>query len=223
MGGNPISDSRIMVTTRIENVARACSPATIGGHYIHHMQSLKFEDSRKLILSKAFGSTDADFPKELECVMSEILEKCAGLPLAIVSLASVLAGYRSSGSKHKWETICRSIGSQMDSKPTLEGMKHIVTLSYNHLPYMVKGCMMYLSIFPEDYEVNKDRLLCRWTAEGLIPEKRGLTLMEVAESYLDEMVNRSMIEVRFCPDEYWKAESCARHASGGHGVQGPGV
>ncbi|XP_066395807.1 disease resistance protein Pik-2-like [Miscanthus floridulus] len=139
--------------------------------------------------------------------MDNILKKCCGLPLAIVSIANVLAGYKSSGSKEKWETICRSIGSQMESNPTLEGMRHIVTLSYNHLPYELKSCMMYLSIFPEDYEINKDRLLGRWIAEGSVPEKRGLTLMEVAESY--ELVSRNMVEPRFGFDG--KVESCRVH------------
>jgi len=173
------------------------------------MQPLKLEDSKKLFISRAFGSEDAEFPQELEDVMDNILKKCCGLPLAIVSIANVLAGYKSSGSKEKWETICRSIGSQMESNPTLEGMRHIVTLSYNHLPYELKSCMLYLSIFPEDYEINKDRLLGRWIAEGLVPEKRGLTLMEVAESYLDELVSRNMVEPRFGFDG--KVESCRVH------------
>ncbi|GJN24686.1 hypothetical protein PR202_gb12441 [Eleusine coracana subsp. coracana] len=158
------------------------------------MLPLKPEDSKKLFLRRVFGSTDASYPKELEQVMDDILKKCGGLPLAIVSIASVLAGHKSSGSIDKWETICKSIGSQMESSPTLEGMRQIVTLSFNHLPHELKGCMMYLSIFPEDYAINKYRLLCRWIAEGLISEKRGLTPMEVAESFLDELLVRSMIE-----------------------------
>lgn len=42
--------------------------------------------------------------------------------------------------------------------------------------------------------VVKDRLLMRWIAEGLVAEKRGLTLVEVAESYFNELVSRSMID-----------------------------
>ncbi|TVU41708.1 hypothetical protein EJB05_15252, partial [Eragrostis curvula] len=107
---------------------------------------------------------------------------------------SVLASFKSPGQTDKWETICKSIGSQMESNPTLEGMRNIVMLSFNHLPHELKGCMMYFSIFPEDYAIKKGRLLERWIAEGLVSKKRGLTMREVAESYLDELLSRNMIE-----------------------------
>ncbi|TVU20992.1 hypothetical protein EJB05_30601, partial [Eragrostis curvula] len=189
-------NSRIIVTTRMETVAKACSSSSVGADFIYHMQPLRLEDSKRLLVSRVFGSAIATYPMELEEVMSSILKKCSGLPLAIVSIASVLAGYKSPGNIDKWETICKSIGSQMESNPTLEGMRQIVTLSFNYLPLELKGCMMFFSIFPEDYAIKKDRLLCRWIAEGLVSEKRGLTMMEVAESYLDELLSRSMIEDR---------------------------
>nr|CAB3452072.1 unnamed protein product [Digitaria exilis] len=186
---------RIIVTTRIEAVAEACSTfSTVSGRYIHHMEPLKLEDSKKLFLSKAFGKMDATYPKELKEEMDKILTKCSGIPLAIVSVANILAGYTS---KDKWERVCKSMGSEMVAHPSLEGMRHIVGLSYNHLPHELKRCMMYLSIFPEDYEIDKDRLVSRWIAEGLVPEKRGCTLTEVAETYLDELVSRNMVVRRF--------------------------
>jgi disease resistance protein RPM1 len=175
------------------------------------MKPLNMEDSKRLFLSRTFGFVSASYPKELEDVMGNVLKECGGLPLAIVSIASILAGYRSSGSKDKWESVHKSIGFQMESNPTLEGMRHIVTLSYNHLPHELKACMMYFSIFPEDYEIDKYRLLCRWIAEGLVQEKRGFTLMEVAESYLEDLVSRSMIEVRVGFSYYWRLESCRVH------------
>nr|CAB3452075.1 unnamed protein product [Digitaria exilis] len=185
---------RIIVTTRIEAVAEACSTASAREHCIHHMEPLKLHDSKKLFLSKAFGKMDATCPEELTDVMDNILKKCSGIPLAIVSVANILAGYTS---KDKWERVCKLMGSEMVAHPTLEGMRHIVALSYNHLPHELKRCMMYLSIFPEDYEIKKDRLVSRWIAEGLVPEKRGCTLTEVAETYLDELVSRNMVVRRF--------------------------
>ncbi|XP_037419325.1 disease resistance protein Pik-2-like [Triticum dicoccoides] len=180
-------DSRIMVTTRIDAVAVACSDASeICGDNIYHIEPLNPEDSKKLFLSRAFGSKDATCPTELEGEMNKILKKCGGLPLAIVSIGSLLASYKSPEHKDMWDRVCKSISYHMDTNPTLDGMRQILTLSYDHLPYHLKGCMMYLSIFPEDFLINKDRLVYRWIAEGLIEEKRGMTLLEVAEAYYDD-------------------------------------
>ncbi|TVU40019.1 hypothetical protein EJB05_13464, partial [Eragrostis curvula] len=206
-------DSRIIVTTRMETVANVCSAETDAGHFIHQMEALNLNDSKKLLLSRVFGSNNFSYPSDLEDIMDKILRKCGGLPLAIISIASVLASYRLSAGKDMWETIYKSIGYQMESNPTrtiagysggyswlfrtlnptLDGMRHIVSLSYDYLPHELKSCMMYLSIFPEDYVIRKDRLLHRWIAEGLIPEKRGLTMLEVAQSFFDELLRRNMI------------------------------
>ncbi|KAL6880635.1 hypothetical protein ACP4OV_012200 [Aristida adscensionis] len=189
------SNSRVMVTTRIEAVAKACSLGYVSKHGIHHMEHLKYEDSEKLFLSRVFGSMNNSIcPREFKVAMGNILKKCGGLPLAIISIASILAGYRSPGNEDTWHRVCKSIGSHMDNNPTLEGLRQIVTLSFNHLPHELKACMMYLSIFPEDYVIEKQRLVCRWIAEGLVHEKRGLTTKEVAESYLEELLSRNMIQ-----------------------------
>uniref|UniRef100_A0A8R7PLF0 Disease resistance protein winged helix domain-containing protein n=1 Tax=Triticum urartu TaxID=4572 RepID=A0A8R7PLF0_TRIUA len=129
--------------------------------------------------------------------------------MAIISIANLLASYKSPESKDMWERICKSIGSQMENLPTLEGMRKIVTLSYNHLHYYLKGCIMYLSIFPEDYIITKKRLLKRWIAEGLVAEIRGLTLMEAAEAYYNELLSRNMIAR--ADDPKWTVETCQVH------------
>ncbi|XP_047043946.1 disease resistance protein Pik-2-like [Lolium rigidum] len=203
--------STIIVTTRIDTVAKACSYAN--DDYIHHIMPLDDKNSKKLFLSRAFGSMNATCPKDLEYSMEKVLKKCGGLPLAIVSIASLFASYRSPESKHMWDTVLKSLGSQIDNHPTLEGMRQIITLSYDHLPHHLKSCMMYLSIFPEDYLIVKDRLLRRWISEGLVAEKRGLTQMEVAQGYFNELVSRSMID-RAADRVTWfdgREETCRVH------------
>ena len=84
-----------------------------------------------------------------------------------------------------------------------------------YLVYNFDNCAMKLcietglSIFPEGYEIEKYRLLCIWIAELLVMEKRGFTPMGVAESYLDELVSRNMIQILF--GYYWKLETCRVH------------
>ncbi|RLN04769.1 hypothetical protein C2845_PM13G07640 [Panicum miliaceum] len=54
------------------------------------------------------------------------------------------------------------------------------------------------SFFPEDCIINKDSLVRRWVAEGLIDEKHGrkeyYELCERAEGYFVDLVNRSFIQ-----------------------------
>ncbi|KAM3215218.1 hypothetical protein ACQJBY_067292 [Aegilops geniculata] len=182
--------SRIIVTTRITTVAKACSNKS---EYIYTVKQLEPEDSKKLFLSRAFGSMDATCPDSLKVAMIDILKKCGGLPLAIISMASLLRNYNSADGKDMWERVSKSIGSHMESQPSLDGMRQIVTLNYNHLSLDIRCCMMYFSIFPEDYVVNKNRLLHRWIAEGLVTEVRGLTLLQVAQAYYEELLSRNMI------------------------------
>ncbi|XBH81760.1 hypothetical protein VPH35_107263 [Triticum aestivum] len=160
------------------------------------MEPLEREAYEKLFVKRVFSSTKlGDCPTELKETMDIILKKCGGLPLAIVSIASLLPSSTSAESIDMWKQVSRSIGSHMESNRTLEGMRQLITLSYDYLPHYLKACMMYVSIFPEDYMIAKDRLLYRWIAESLVTEKRGLTLLEVAEEYFNELISRNMIQL----------------------------
>ncbi|XP_037448441.1 disease resistance protein RGA5-like [Triticum dicoccoides] len=204
------SGSRIIVTTRIETVAKAASV-----YFVHHMEPMKLEASKELFMNRVFGPMAYCLGGQ-EKYMDTILKKCGGMPLAIISIASLLTNYRSVEGITVWERVSRSIGSQMESHPTLERMRQVITLSYDYLPRHLKACMMYLSIFPEHYVIGKYRLLYRWIAEGLVTEKRGLTLLEVAQEYLNELINRNMIQLeKFVLEQYGstkvEVEGCRVH------------
>lgn len=118
--------SRIIVTTRIEAVAMA---ASVSEDYVHHMKPLEPEDSEKLFVKRVFVSTKkGTCPNELEKDMKTILKKCGRMQLAIVSIASLLASYRLAEGTAMWERVSRSIGSRMESHPTLEGMRQLITI-----------------------------------------------------------------------------------------------
>jgi disease resistance protein RPM1 len=94
----------------------------------------------------------------------------------------------------EWETFYSQISSELESNPNLEAMRRIVTLSYNYLPSHLKQCFLYLSIFPEDFEINRNRLVNRWIAEGFIKARTNMTIEDVGKSYFKELINRSMIQ-----------------------------
>lgn len=181
--------SRIIATTRIVDVAKSCCPSVVDRMY--EMRSLNDLQSRKLFLSRIFGSGN-QCPDMLKEVSDAILNKCGGLPLAIVTISSLLANRL--GTKEEWEKVKRAIGSGLEKNQSLEGMSRILSLSYNDLPLNLKTCLLYLSIFPEDYLIERKRLVRRWIAEGFISEERGLSQQEVAENYFYELINKSMVQ-----------------------------
>ncbi|KAL6847443.1 hypothetical protein ACP4OV_023296 [Aristida adscensionis] len=184
------NDSRVITTTRIESVARACANQS---GYVYKMKQLSHQDSRRLFFKRIFGP-EYVCPLYLEDVSTRILKKCGGLPLAIITISSLLAN-EPNKQKEWWEYVLNSLGSGLEVGPSLEGMRQILDLSYIHLPHYLKTCMLYLAIYPEDYTINRKDLTRQWVAEGFIGKAaHGADLETVAKSYFNDLINRSMMQ-----------------------------
>ena len=122
-----------------------------------------------------------------------IIKKCGGVPLAIITTSGLLVNKM--GNVKQWNEYCDSIGSGLGSNPDMENMRKILSLSYYDLPAPLKTCLLYLSVFPEDYAIVKDRLIWRWIAEDFVPPgEGGQSSLELGESYFNDLVNRSLIQ-----------------------------
>jgi hypothetical protein len=126
-------------------------------------------------------------------IADEILKKCDGLPLAIINIASLLA--TKVATQQEWERVLGSFSSAADEYHELELIKRVLLVSYRDLPHHLKICLLYLSIFPEDHIICRDRLIWRWIAEGFIVGQPGQNLEEVGERYFNELINRNMIQL----------------------------
>ncbi|KAK3159837.1 hypothetical protein QOZ80_1BG0051670 [Eleusine coracana subsp. coracana] len=188
-------NSRLIITTRKHKVSEtSCSS---DGDIIYKMKPLSDDDSLRLFHSRIFHRGDT-CPPELEQVSNDILKKCGGVPLAIITIASLLARPKHVEPKDKWLILLKSIGHGLKGCWRVDDMHKILSLSYYDLPSHMKPCLLYLSIFPEDYEIERDRLIWRWIAEGFIQQHENPSLFdnlfEIGESYFIELVNRSMIQ-----------------------------
>ncbi|KAJ4755512.1 Disease resistance protein (CC-NBS-LRR class) family [Rhynchospora pubera] len=78
-----------------------------------------------------------------------------------------------------------------------EGCERIntITASYEHLPLAKKLCFLYFAAFPEDKEIDAKSLLQIWVAERLVPDEVNRTLEETAECFLEDLVQRSLVQV----------------------------
>lgn len=178
--------SKIMLTTRSWEVAShadACS-------YHHELRPLTNDESFRLLCNKAFPGANG-IPSELETIAREIVEKCCGLPLAVVVVGGLLS--RKLKSSGEWARELRNIrGNLLEDQ---EKVARILALSYNDLPSPLKSCFLYLGLFPQGVNIQTKRLIRLWVAEGFLPQEGEETAEDVAQKYLKELIDRCMIQV----------------------------
>uniref|UniRef100_A0A0E0BU18 Uncharacterized protein n=1 Tax=Oryza glumipatula TaxID=40148 RepID=A0A0E0BU18_9ORYZ len=183
--------SRIIVTTRHESIAMHCSGNR--DEKCYRLHNLEEKDAEELFTNKVFKQ-----PKNLDGLDPElveeaklILKKCSGLPLAIVTIGGFLTSRPKTALE--WRKLNEHISAELETNPELGGIRTVLNISYDGLPYHLKSCFLYLSIFPEDHEINRKRLARRWTAEGY---SRGIwdkSPKEISDNYFFELLDRSMI------------------------------
>ncbi|KAL5981835.1 hypothetical protein ACLOJK_015901 [Asimina triloba] len=67
-----------------------------------------------------------------------------------------------------------------------------------------------LFMFPEDHLIKLKQLIRLWVAEGFVKERVGMTMEEVAEEYVKELIHRSMLLVANVND-YGRLKACRMH------------
>ncbi|KAL2465305.1 Disease resistance protein RPM1 [Abeliophyllum distichum] len=179
--------SRVIITTRLTDVASHASTGTVGNVYM--LKPLSQEESWTLFCRKTFRGSSC--PPHLMEISHKILKRCAGLPLAIMSISRVLA--MKSDRFDDWVMLNNSLGAELEGNDTLESLRMILLLSFNDLPYYLKSCFLYQGIYPEDRLIIRNSLIRQWIMEGFVIPKERRTVEEVAEGYLNELVNRNMI------------------------------
>ena len=184
--------SRIIVTTRNEAVAISCKDASCS--LVEKLQPWPQEMAWEFFCKKTFRhEVHRCCPEELEELSQEIVKKCQGLPLVLATVAGLLSTKEKN--VFEWRKMHDSLCFELETNPHLSNISKILSLSYNNLPHYLKSCFLYFSVFPEDRLIADVRLYRYWIAEGFVTEKRGKTLEQVAEEYLNELIQRNLVQV----------------------------
>ncbi|KAL7109876.1 hypothetical protein ACP275_06G202800 [Erythranthe tilingii] len=161
--------------------------------YVHEMKTLDPNKSWDLFTNKAFIDDGGKLPEDLEIIGREILKKCDGLPLAIALVGGLLRD--KNPSKRKWDNVLKDMNTHLGSSSILST---ILELSYRDLPPQLKSCFQYLGLFKERVPIRAEKLVQVWIAQGLVvelEEEEEETKEEIGRRYLDELINRNMVQV----------------------------
>jgi disease resistance protein RPM1 len=190
--------SKVIATTRNFDVAKEAGE-------VYKLKPLSYDDSMKLFYTRISGASGKCLHNQQDDFCNKILRKCAGIPLAIITMSSLLAGKP----ECEWYEVYNSIGSPPKDNREVEDTMTILSFSYYDLPPYLRTCLLYLSTYPEDYLIEKEPLIWKWIAEGFIDGKQGTRLFDLGERYFNNLINRSLIQV----EETWdgKVLGCRVH------------
>ncbi|KAK4837284.1 hypothetical protein QYF36_004189 [Acer negundo] len=130
----------------------------------------------------------------LESTLKEVVEQCAGLPLAIKIIGSTMRG---ENDVHVWKNALNKLKKQAGSA---EGMVDEVfprlKFSYDRLKNAkMKQCFLYCALYPEDFEISKEELIEYWIVEGLLDVMDTRQEMyEEGFSILERLENNCLLE-----------------------------
>ncbi|KAF7046411.1 hypothetical protein CFC21_055440 [Triticum aestivum] len=183
----PGVDSRVLVTTARQTIAIKSSSRD--GH-VYVMRTLADDHSRQLFYEEAslvYPPTIGD--KKLS---SEVIKRCDGLPLALVTTARLLHG---ESRPEQWADLGGNLGEHLENNKKLASMHGVLVRSYTGLSKQhIKTCLLYLGIYPSGRPIRRGSLIRRWSAEGFITAEHKRSAREVAVGNFNELVDWSIIQ-----------------------------
>ncbi|KAH0714399.1 hypothetical protein KY284_007304 [Solanum tuberosum] len=181
---NDNNKSRILLTTRLKCVARYASSPDFPPH---RKSFLSVDDSWNLFTEKLFKKDHC--PPLLKETGKHIVQQCQGLPLSVVVVAGLLG--KMDPTHDNWKKVEENLNSFFGT--VSERCQSILSLSYNYLPQYLRACFLYVGSFPEDIQIGVSQLIKLWIAEQFVKARGNKRLEVVAEEYLQELIDRSLI------------------------------
>ncbi|XP_011091043.1 putative disease resistance protein RGA3 [Sesamum indicum] len=183
LGINSNKGNFIIVTTRSKDVGEVVNPT-----YQHSLRELSSDDCWDIIKMRAFAN-QAEVSEHLENIGRKIASRCGGLPLA----ANMIAGTLQGKIIDDWIAVLQNGFSY--SNEDASGVLQVLKFSFDRLPSpLLKKCFAYCAIFPEDAEIEKERLIQLWMAEGFLIENDENDMESLGSRAYDILLQNSFFQ-----------------------------
>ncbi|KAL0308463.1 UNVERIFIED_CONTAM: putative disease resistance protein RGA3 [Sesamum radiatum] len=194
LGINSKRGNFIIVTTRSKEVA-----SVVGPKYQYSLNT--DSDCLDIIKKRAFCEGD-EVSIDLELIVRKIACKCGGLPLA----ANVIGGTLQRIGKDEWGSV-----SESELLDTNEDAIGVLKVGFDRLPSpLLKKCFAYCSILRKDVEIEKERLIQLWMAEGLVAESDSSDMESLGSRVYDTLLQNFFFQEEV-KDEYGNIKHSKMH------------
>ncbi|KAJ4718284.1 NBS-LRR type disease resistance protein [Melia azedarach] len=181
------SASKVVFTTREFEVC-----GNMEAHKSFKVECLRYEDAWKLFEAKV-GKEVLDSHPNIPELAETVAKECGGLPLALIVVGRAMACKKT---PQEWEHAIEVLRS---SASKFSGMERRVysrlKFSYDFLPSdTTRFCLLYCSLFPEDFRINIEDLIDCWICEGILDEYDGMRARNQGYSVIGTLVHACLLE-----------------------------
>ncbi|KAL4353262.1 hypothetical protein GQ457_06G022640 [Hibiscus cannabinus] len=178
---------KLILTSRSIELCRSM------GCMVIQVQPLSKEESMNLFINHVELEHSVVENPELKEIVNSIVEKCGGLPLAVVTIAGSMKGvYDIREWRNARNELCQQVKSvkQWDNE-----VFECLMFSYNRLrDAEIQHCFLYCSLYPEDYPIERMVLIEKWIEEGLINGNTRQEMYDRGHSILNKLENNCLLE-----------------------------
>ncbi|CAH1412465.1 unnamed protein product [Lactuca virosa] len=179
-----VPGSKIIITTRKLSLL-----TQLGYNQPYSLSVLSHDNAVSLFFQHAFGENNFDSHPTLKPHGEGIVEKCDGLPLALIALGRLL---RTKTDEDEWKELLNSeiwsLGKRDEITPALR-------LSYHDLSSNLKLLFAYCSLFPKDYMFDIEELILLWMAEGFLRQStKGKSIERMGVECFEDLLSRSFFQ-----------------------------
>ncbi|KAL7607659.1 hypothetical protein Lser_V15G13845 [Lactuca serriola] len=176
--------SKIIMTTRKLSLL-----TQLGYNQPYHVSVLSHDNALSLFCQHALGKSNFESHLTLKPYGDGIIEKCGGLPLALIALGRLL---RTKTDKEEWKEV---LNSEIWGLEKVDEIAPALRLSYNDLSGSLKRLFAYCSLFPKDHVFDKEELILLWMAEGFLRQSSTSKSVErLGREGFDELLSRSFFQ-----------------------------
>ncbi|CDP03431.1 unnamed protein product [Coffea canephora] len=194
--------SWVIVTTRNKRVADITAFASDPWP----LKVLSNDDCWLIISKNAFRDREAT--DDLRGFRLELVKKCQGLPLAARVIGGMFRNKERNERRSILDTVLQNIGGDKRGDIT-----KILKLSFHHLPSLsLKKCFAYCSIFPQDFQMERNQLIQLWAAEGFLHSNPtdDMHMEEVGNKYFTILLESNLFQDAET-DDYGNVLNCKMH------------
>ncbi|KAJ0788817.1 putative P-loop containing nucleoside triphosphate hydrolase, leucine-rich repeat domain superfamily [Helianthus annuus] len=176
--------SRIIMTTRKEELL-----IKLGFNHLDSLKTLSHVDALSLFARHALGVQNFDSHTTLKPLGEAIVKKCAGLPLALKAIGTLLKARTN-------EQDCEDVfNSEIWNLENSDKIVPALRLSYHDLSSNLKQLFAYCSLSPKGFLFDEENLVLLWTTEKFFNQSNAAKSPErLGHVYFEILLSRSFFQ-----------------------------